>query len=183
MLDDSYLEPKEAPLDPTMQKGKYRDTFDRMLSTSAPGVTSPHGPRNSTPRRAEEVNMSFNVSSVHHGSPCSTRTDESLVAENRSPDSRGPMKSTGASSVGYQSLRQVTKATPNQSVNQVGSRSSGAKSKSTSDAPVDEPPKRNRKSAIMARAAFWDKRVDQGIASDKEIASEFPDMPSESFKR
>ena len=186
MLDDSYLEPAEAPLDPTMQKTKYRDTFDRVLSTSTTSMTSPHGPRSSTPRRAEEVNMSFNVSGVPHGSPCSTRTDESLVTEKRSHDSKEPIKSAGTSNSANQSLRQVTKArtaSTNQSVNQSANRSSGAKSKSTSNEPVDGPPKRNRKSAIMARAAFWDKRVDQGVSSDKEVAAEFPDMPVDSFKR
>ena len=46
MLDDSYLQQQEAPLDPTMQKSKYRDTFDRVMEpASSSSVTSSHGPQ------------------------------------------------------------------------------------------------------------------------------------------
>ncbi len=61
-------------------------------------------------------------------------------------------------------------------------RASGAKAKSA-EGVSGSAPKRNRNSAIMARAAFWDNRVDAGLASDKDVNLEFPDMPSDSFKR
>lgn len=208
MLDDSYLQQTETPLDPAMQKSKYKDTFDRVMTPTA-ASTSPHGPRSSTPRRAEEVDMSFNVSSVRHGSPYSTRTDESSYAENRSHDGKEQTKSTSAVSYGSKlqdsgrswgetssSTHASSSANNNTSKQDIvkgptavagwnppSSRSSGVKSKSTSNEPSDEPPKRNKKSAIMARAAFWDRRVDQGIASDKEVGSEFPDLPTDTFKR
>ena len=208
MLDDSYLQQTETPLDPAMQKSKYKDTFDRVI-TPTTASTSPHGPRSSTPRRAEEVDMSFNVSSVRHGSPYSTRTDESSYAENRSHDGKEQTKSTSAVSYGSKlqdsgrswgetssSTHASSSANNNTSEQDIvkgptavagwnppSSRSSGVKSKSTSNEPSDEPPKRNKKSAIMARAAFWDRRVDQGIASDKEVGSEFPDLPTDTFKR
>ena len=202
MLDDSYLQQQEAPLDPAMQKSKYRDTFDRVV-TPASTSTSPHGPRSSTPRRAEEVDMSFNVSSVRHGSPYSTRTDESSYAENRSHDGKEQTKSTSAVSYGSKfgetsSSTHASSLSNNNSGskqdiakgsaaavgwNPSSNRSSGVKSKSTSNEPSDEQPKRNKKSSIMARAAFWDRRVDQGIASDKEVSSDFPDLPTDSFKR
>ncbi len=97
----------------------------------------------------------------------------SKPAANQSPVSRdtnqnAPLRSPnqGSASVGVTSLR-----------------ASGAKAKATEGA-SGSAPKRNRNSAIMARAAFWDSRVDAGLASDKDASSlEFPEMPSDSFKR
>ena len=209
MLDDSYLQQQEAPLDPTMQKSKYRDTFDRVMEpASSSSVTSPHGPRSSTPRRAEQVDMSFNVSSVPHGSPYSTRTDESsssrshdnkeqsrssdavnheiqFPAESGSASGDGNAHASHANSTNLSSNRQdiVKGSTAAAGWDSSLNRSTGEKSKSIGSEPADEPPKRNRNSAIMARAAFWDKRVDEGIASDKEVGSEFPDLPVATFKR
>ena len=156
--------------------------------------------------------MSFNVSSVPHGSPYSTRTDESSssAVQSRSHDnkeqsrsrdavnheSQFPAESGSASGdanahasyanpINLSSCRQdiVKGSTAAAGWDSSLNRSTGEKSKSIVSEIADEPPKRNRNSGIMARAAFWDKRVDEGIASDKEVGSEFPDLPVATFKR
>ncbi len=38
-------------------------------------------------------------------------------------------------------------------------------------------------SGIMARAKFWDQRVETGNPSDREMAQEFPTLSQEHFKR
>ena len=44
--------------------------------------------------------------------------------------------------------------------------------------------KPGRKSAIMERAAFWDNRITEGKASDKEVSLEaFPELSKDMFKR
>lgn len=44
--------------------------------------------------------------------------------------------------------------------------------------------KPGRNSAIMARAAFWDSRISEGKASDKEVPLEkFPELSKDMFKR
>lgn len=71
-------------------------------------------------------------------------------------------------------------------------KSSGTVNRSISDpsrsqgnikAKLGPPPKREKNSAIMARAAFWDKRIDEGEADDDKMLTEFPEMPEDSFKR
>ena len=40
-----------------------------------------------------------------------------------------------------------------------------------------------RRSAVMARAAFWDKRIENEQASDADSNMEYPELPAETFKR
>ena len=41
---------------------------------------------------------------------------------------------------------------------------------------------RRRSSTIMARAAFWDSRINQSEVEDAAVLNEFPEMPEDSFK-
>ena len=53
---------------------------------------------------------------------------------------------------------------------------------STSSSPRSTP-RKAKQSSILARAAFWDMRVEEELASDKQVPLAFPKMPEESFKR
>ena len=51
------------------------------------------------------------------------------------------------------------------------------------DEKKEDVPKKNRRSAIMARAAFWDHRITQGQLSDEAVDVNYPDLPDETFKK
>ncbi len=61
-----------------------------------------------------------------------------------------------------------------------GSRSPEAEGKGQMPAPIL---KKGRSSAILARAAFWDNRIEEGKTSDQDGSNQFPQMPTDSFKR
>lgn len=208
ILDDSYLNPTDAPLDPIMAKSKYRDTFDKVTSPSKDVTSSHKALFSSTPRKQEMVeDTTLDVSSVPFESS-SLRSDETLLAESMalssSRDETSPPIRRGLAQPSLDRNVPVTHVsrsptqshystrpanqksqpeTTSQTAGRAADRFSGAKSKAPSDVTAQGPPKRNRKSAIMARAAFWDNRVTQGLSSDKQLDTEFPEMPLESFKR
>jgi len=77
-------------------------------------------------------------------------------------------------------------AKPKVHIGRTSSSSSTASSSSGVTTPVSPltTPTRAKNSTIMARAAFWDSRITQGAASDKDAPNlAFPDMPDANFKR
>ncbi len=178
MLDDSYLKQTKDPIDPTMEKSKYRDTFDRVTSSYAGPPRDLNAP---APRMHQVSGSRSNMSSppLHSmaawnrfGSESQSihqqiEQDTALGQHRQAPSHRrGFMASQNPPNTSH-----AEAAAPVQS-----SRFSGAKSKSSSEDSLEGPPKRNRKSTILARATFWDNRVHQGIASDKEVTSDFPGL-------
>ena len=62
---------------------------------------------------------------------------------------------------------------------------SPAKSPTTKTSPKKiTPPKRGQgSSSIMARAAFWNKRIEDGEVLDEKVVQDFPNLTQEAFKR
>ena len=139
-------------------------------------------PRSSTPFGTPVVNVSLEHSRVSVGStPSPKGLSGSYAATTRSVKRTAPspvkanQQAKSASYAEDLNLPAEDKSTGHIADNPQGATASG----STLPAPV-----KGRRSAIMARAAFWDDRILQGKASDKELdKQEFPGLPENSFKR
>lgn len=177
ILGDSYLASEDTvEADPTLQKNKYKGAYEKIEKIL-------DAPRSSTPSFSPYKSelSSLNVSEVpHHQSPSPNRALGSNTDSDRTermlPVFSPPLRSTN------QSLANNSSASQNGSSMVTSLRASGAKSKAVNEA-NDSAAKKNRSSAILARAAFWDARVEQGIASDHHVSEEFPFTQTEANKR
>ena len=47
--------------------------------------------------------------------------------------------------------------------------------------PEEKKKSRHSNSSILARAQFWDARINQGVLSDGDVEEDFPSMPDQVF--
>ena len=165
-------------------------------------------PRSSTPRGAAATTVSQDASKTRRSSvesPVHGDTEFSPIAKKSfalsatptdidfkpswSSANQSSRSSLSSSNQSASSADEPTKRTFTSSVHSSqpwkssvtsASRRSDVGAKTKSPPPCLDTPKRNRSSAIMARAAFWDNKVTHGEESGD---SEFPELPEDSFKR
>lgn len=101
----------------------------------------------------------------------STEKQTVLVKQKVSRDSNGPIKTAVTSKQPITTTKTLTRS------------ASDSNSGKTDKSKLGPPPKRGKNSAILARAAFWDNRIQQGQVQDEEVRDEFPELPVDSFKR
>ena len=180
------------------QKPFVASLFDK--GDGSEGDTSAHSFRASTPLDLESTVSQEVKVNVSHGttSPDTSlsphfisrtyspiRLSASSPESEASPPSHAPPKTIGrAISQGEQPKETVLNI---QTVTSVSSGKQPVKNATPSAQPFRKPKEsegkeRRKSSTIMARAAFWDSRINQGEVEDTNVTNEFPEMPENSFK-
>ena len=127
----------------------------------------------------EENTWSVNRSSSVSSEPSSSSHKLHVSSSPSSSLSSSPIAASQKSSQSSASYVSNSYTPPPKTQNTVVTKTNAPAHKSlpkTPRQPLDTP-KRNKSSAIMARAAFWDKKITEGEET------EFPEMPEDSFKR